>query len=231
MVPWSHQSGTALLVVGDAHQEVTTQDVTTALAAAARTGFRQVVTTALDDHSAEPFVAAGFRQRERLVLLRHRLQRVPPRPIAPRPRPAEPADWPAMAVLDRAGFEPGWQLDEEGLRAAAAATPASQVRVISGDASPSQPTGSLLGYAITGRGGAHGYLQRLAVDPAQRGRGLARSLVLDSLHWLVADRAEHAFVNTQVHNHAARRLYEGLGFEDLGQPLTVWERSLGGPSR
>ena len=37
------------------------------------------------------------------------------------------------------------------------------------------------GFAITGRAGVTGYLQRLAVDPAHRRRGLARRLVDDAL--------------------------------------------------
>ena len=41
-----------------------------------------------------------------------------------------------------------------------------------------------LGYAICGRAGRRGFVQRLAVDPARHGSGVGRALVLDGLGWL-----------------------------------------------
>jgi ribosomal protein S18 acetylase RimI-like enzyme len=77
------------------------------------------------------------------------------------------------------------------------------------------------GYAVTGRHARRGYVQRLAVEPEHRGKGLGSLLVLDALAWLRRWRANAAFVNTQEANVAALALYERLGFERQAEGLTV----------
>jgi hypothetical protein len=78
-----------------------------------------------------------------------------------------------------------------------------------------------VGYAVTGRPHHHGYLQRLAVDPAEHRHGVGRALVLDSLAWLRRHGATSVLVNTQESNRAALRLYEDLGFEREPHGLDV----------
>ncbi|MDZ7734336.1 MAG: GNAT family N-acetyltransferase [Acidimicrobiia bacterium] len=73
-------------------------------------------------------------------------------------------------------------------------------------------------------GRPRGYLQRLAVHPDERRRGLGRSLVLDSLTWLRRRGATVVLVNTQEDNHAALALVlekESLGFERRAEELAV----------
>ena len=73
---------------------------------------------------------------------------------------------------------------------------------------------SVVGYAVTGRAGTRGYLQRLAVAPATtNGRGIGTALVVDGLRWLRRWGAKEVLVNTQEANEAAVQLYEPLGFE------------------
>jgi len=58
-------------------------------------------------------------------------------------------------------------------------------------------------------------LMNLAVEAGSRRRGIAKELVLHALS-LARDRgAERAVLEVRASNHAARRLYEGLGFRQV----------------
>ena len=82
------------------------------------------------------------------------------------------------------------------------------------------------GYAITGRAGRQGFLQRLAADPDAFGGGIGSALVLDALRWADHHRVRRLLVNTQFENHRARELYERLGFRPTGTYLMVLSREL-----
>ena len=82
------------------------------------------------------------------------------------------------------------------------------------------------GYAVTGRAGRTGYLQRVAVHPAARHRGVGRTLVVDALRWLHRRGSAGALVNTQLDNMAALGLYESCGFRRLPVGLCVLGRTL-----
>jgi ribosomal protein S18 acetylase RimI-like enzyme len=53
----------------------------------------------------------------------------------------------------------------------------------------------------------------VGVDPDQRRRGWARRLTLALVCWAVEAGADRAFLQVEETNDAARRLYEGLGFQ------------------
>lgn len=59
---------------------------------------------------------------------------------------------------------------------------------------------------------APGRIGLLAVAPAARGHGVARSLVRRALEWFVKEGAAHVTVVTQNRNVAALKLYERCGF-------------------
>ena len=59
--------------------------------------------------------------------------------------------------VDGRAFDAFWHIDDEGLDHAIRATPQSRFRVAEEDE-------RIAGYAVTGRAGEQGYLQRLAVD-------------------------------------------------------------------
>jgi ribosomal-protein-alanine N-acetyltransferase len=84
----------------------------------------------------------------------------------------------------------------------------------------------LAGFAISGTASDTGYVQRLAVSPEHRRRGLARVLVDDALAWMSRRGARSALVNTGVTNDAALTLYAATGFVRLGEELTIAERKL-----
>lgn len=181
-------------------------------------GFRRVITSALAPAEQVGFLAAGFGVHERLHLLAHDLRRVPRADLSALRR-AVPADHPAVLDLDARAFPGFWRIDDAALGDAVAATPNSRFRVAA-------PGGAVVGYAVTGRAGRRGFLQRLAVEPACQRQGLGRALAVDALRWLRRWRVEQAVVNTQVGNEAALGLYESLGFRREPAGLCVLAVSL-----
>ena len=183
-------------------------------------GYSAVVTSALAMTDALPFIDAGFSVRERLHLLAHSMGDLP-LPTHPTRR-ARRADRPAVMALDHLSFDGFWQLDDDGLTNAIQATPSSRFRL----AGPRGQANGIAAYAVTGRAGHHGYLQRVAVHPDQRRQGYGRAVVLDGLRWLRRHGATQALVNTQHNNAGALALYAACGFRELPAGLCVMGRSL-----
>jgi ribosomal protein S18 acetylase RimI-like enzyme len=187
-----------------------------------RAGYAAVVTSALTAADSLPFVDAGFEVRERLHLLEHTIDEVPgPAPGEPPLRRAWRGDRAGVLELDNLAFDDFWRLDPGSLSEALHATPAVRFRL--GDNPTSK---SAAAYAITGRAGRRGYLQRVAVHPDARRHGWGRSLVFDALRWLRRHDARRALVNTQWKNEGALALYESCGFRRLPVGLTVLDRTL-----
>jgi GNAT superfamily N-acetyltransferase len=168
-------------------------------------GYVEAVTGALAPGEQGAFTAAGFAVRERLQLLAHDLHDLPQIPAGVALRRCRRADRAAVLVVDGRAFPPFWRLDESGLQDALDATPVARFRVATLE-------GEVSGYAICGRSGRRGYLQRLAVDPDRQGHGLGAALVIDGLRWMRRRGVGRAVVNTQDSNEAALALYERLGF-------------------
>ncbi|HVV35055.1 MAG TPA: GNAT family N-acetyltransferase [Acidimicrobiales bacterium] len=189
----------------------------------ARLGFREAVTAAMPPQESAGFVAAGFRESERLHLLERRVTARDRDPIAipdgTTLRRARRADIESVLRVDSRSFGAFWRLDADGVNDARTATTYARYRVARAD-------GAVVGYAITGRQGRAGYLQRLAVDPDHRGGGIGSALVLDGINWLARWRAITVVVNTQESNATALALYESLGFTRKPDGLTVWSTRL-----
>lgn len=183
-------------------------------------GYRAAVTSALSPAGSLAFVDAGFTVRERLHLLAHDMsdERMPR--ADHETRRARKGDRPEVLALDALAFDRFWRLDERGLEDAIAATPSARFRVGIGSES------RLPAYAVSGRAGRHGYLQRLAVHPSARGHGWGRTLVADALSWLRRHSVRRTVVNTQLANESALALYEACGFERLPVGLNVLGRDL-----
>ena len=211
---WRGHATTGYVAPLSPPEQLTRAGLDQVMARLARRGFGDVLTAALTESEQVFFRGAGFVVHERLHLLQHDLRGVD-------------ADGPSTAALrrirrwhhrallgvDARAFDPFWKLDRANLDEAIQATPSTRL------------TGSfvdgLVGYAITGFAGDHGYLQRLAVDPAHQGRGIATALVDDALAWLVRRGARAASVNTQERNERALHLYEHLGFTPVHPGLAV----------
>ena len=155
-------------------------------------GYIEAVTAALAASEANAFLAVGFTVRERLHLLAHDL--------GPLPSPADDAadiaikrarrsDRGAALAVDALSFDPFWRLDQTGLDEAIEATPSSRFRV-------AERAGTVVGYAVSGRAGSRGFLQRLAVAPELRGRGYGSGLVFDGLRWMKRRGAARALVHS-----------------------------------
>lgn len=182
-------------------------------------GFQSVITAALSVAERRAFYNAGFGDQEQLRMLTHDLEKIPSLPPVPMRR-ARRADREAVLQVDAVTFSAFWRLDEWGLDQAVSATPSARFRVATDD-------DRIAGYAITGRAGTEGFLQRLAVHPTFQRAGRGRALALDGLHWLRRKGATRAVVNTQVGNTAAFDLYVGLGFRAQPDDLVVLRRELG----
>ena len=185
---------------------------------------RALRTGALYPAAANAFVERGFVVVDRLALLERPLHAPPRRrPDAPGPatlRRARRRDLSTIAQIDQAAFPAGWQNDAASLARINAATPRTLRRLALVDIGG---TRRAVGFAMTGSAGSTGYLQRLAVHPDARGRGIGAQLVADALRWLVQRSATRVLVNTGVDNVPALRLYESASFEMLDEQLVVLE--------
>lgn len=188
-------------------------------------GYRAALTTALPAADQGPYLANGFTVLERLHLLLRPVEPVPEADGAPVAlRRARRRDRTAVLGVDEAAFPDFWHLDGPGLDDAIGATPSARFRVAH---RPEDPH-AIVGYAVTGRAGPRGYLQRLAVDPSAQRAGVGTVLVADALRWLRRWSAREVLVNTQEDNGAAMALYERLGFRRQAEGLAVLQRPLGG---
>jgi ribosomal protein S18 acetylase RimI-like enzyme len=182
-------------------------------------GFVRVVTAALSPLEQTGFLAAGFQVAEELHLLSLDLDGLPPRPAIAVTRVRASGRAQVLAI-DHVAFSPFWQLDEHSLEEALAATPRTRFRGATNQA------GALVGYAIHGRSGTRGFVQRLAVAPEARRQGMGRALLLDGLYWMRRRGVDRAVVNTQVGNEVALSLYYDAGFRREPSGLSVMEAGL-----
>jgi ribosomal protein S18 acetylase RimI-like enzyme len=190
-------------------------------------GYRAALTTALAPADQAPWLVNGFEVHERLHLLSRPVDAPPVDPAPPSAlRRGRRRDRAAVLAVDAAAFPPFWRLDGPGLDDALSATPSARLRVAC-----RADDDAIVGYAITGRAGPRGYLQRLAVDPRTQRTGVGAALVADAVRWLRRWSAREVLVNTQEGNQAAVALYERLGFRRHDEGLAVLQRHLAAPAR
>ncbi len=208
----------AQLVLLDHHMIPDDDDVRGWIADARRRGFRALRTSALFPESRPAFAHAGFTAIDRLALLELELDAGDSRRSRGPTRRMRGRDLPGAAAVDCAAFGAAWGNDDTALGEIGPATPHHRARAIGRN--------PIAGFAISGRAGRTGYVQRLAVHPDRQGAGLGRALLDDSLGWMARHGVNTALVNTGVDNERALALYLSEGFRVQPDELVVLERSL-----
>lgn len=188
------------------------------VAAIASGGFQRVRTNAIGPNLADQLAPLGFGLRQELDLLVLRDVSRFATSRAPRTRRIGAR---TAVKIDLAAFGDEWALDSAALHHAMAATAQSRIRGIG--ARKTAISGRCMGYHLTGITDDTAYLQRLAVIPAARRRGVASALVSDALRWAADHDVRDVFVNTDVNNVAALSLYRQWGFASVGYHLRVLE--------
>ena len=213
---WSFQPRTAQLVLYHQHRLPTLADLQRWTERLREMGYTSVRTTALASTAALRVETAGFHAIQELVLLEHLEPQKATAPTTPTHRlpPDQHAD---ASTIDLAAFGADWALEPRAISDVCAATPRHRAR------SAGAPVSA---YAISGRDGKQGFLQRLAVAPSAQRQGLGRGLVLDSLRWLARWRVQRVLVNTPNDNEPALALYEHVGFRRINERLRVYELAL-----
>ncbi len=218
VTPWQGQRHIALVGPARLRRNPTTAEIGRCLDTLVRRGVDQAFTPALSPYEAEPFFQAGFEFHENLHLLARPLGDGVAKPRH-RLRAGRPLDRRRVLAIDSRAFDQFWQFDKFSLKEARHATPSSRFRV-------ALEGRTVVGYAVTGKAGRRGYLQRLAVDPDWAGRGIGTSLIHDCFRWLESRGGSMVMVNTQESNTRALALYERHGFARQRDGLLVlrWNR-------
>jgi ribosomal protein S18 acetylase RimI-like enzyme len=219
--PWRGDGGTALLTTVPEAPLLSVEFVRYCLEILSGQGFRRVITAALSPLEQSGFLAAGFTVAQELRLLGLDLTPAPPA-VPPGVRLVGVRSHRRREILhvDGAAFSEFWRFDDLALDDALRATPAVRFRAAAPRFSRVE------GYAICGRAGRRGYVQRLAVHPTGQGRGTGRRLLLDGLDWLARHGVHRVFVNTQTTNCAALALYGDVGFREEPVGLSVLSTGL-----
>jgi ribosomal-protein-alanine N-acetyltransferase len=129
--------------------------------------------------------------------------------------PMRAADLDAVLGIERVSFRTPWSrqafLHElERNRVAA-------LWVARGAREDAPGEGTVVGYLCLGAVADEVHVTNLAVHPDRRGEGIGRLLLGTLLAHHRAQGARRAFLEVRPGNAEARRLYEGLGFHEVGR--------------
>jgi len=84
--------------------------------------------------------------------------------------------------------------------------------------------GGVDGYVIAQDAADEGEILNLAVAPARHRGGIGRALVEQVLRTLAERGVRQVFLEVRDSNAAARALYEGVGFEEVGRRTRYYRR-------
>ncbi len=128
-------------------------------------------------------------------------------------RPATAADLDAVVALELTCLgADAWSrgLVEQGI---AAALPTVSYLVAEVDG----PGGTVVGHAVASAAGDDAELQRIAVDPGYRRRGLASDLLVAVEELAARDGATRLLLEVREDNTTAAAFYESRGFVEVGR--------------
>ena len=75
----------------------------------------------------------------------------------------------------------------------------------------------VIGFAVSRMAADEAEILSIAIDAAQRGRGLSRNLLMTHLGHLAGRGVRSIFLEVEENNQPARRLYERTGFSIVGR--------------
>ena len=122
-------------------------------------------------------------------------------------RRAGPADLGALARLHAAAFDPAWS--------------AGEIAALDAVALLEDDAGLVLVRTVAGEA----EILTIGVRPEARGAGVGRRLLEAALAAALAEGAGAVFLEVAEDNPAARRLYAGLGFEEVGRRRGYYPRA------
>lgn len=124
--------------------------------------------------------------------------------------PAQAGDLDRLLEIEQASFTAPWtrRMFEAELQ-----NPFS--RLITARSSAKGLSGAIVGYLCVWIVFEELRIMTLAVDAGSRRQGLAKALILHALSLAREQGAERAVLEVRASNHAARRLYQSLGFRHV----------------
>ena len=123
-------------------------------------------------------------------------------------RDVRPADLDAVTELERISFPIPWKREFFASEVGQAHRFNRVVRA---------PGGILAGYVFCAFAGGEIHVNKIAVDPLYRRRGVARLLMKDVLDFSARIVAEEIYLEVRPSNVPARNFYMALGFRDVGR--------------
>ena len=123
-------------------------------------------------------------------------------------RDARLTDMDAVAELERISFPVPWKREFFASEVGQAHRFNRVVRA---------PGGILAGYVFCAFAGGEIHVNKIAVDPLYRRRGVARLLMKDVLDFSARIVAEEIYLEVRPSNVPARNFYMALGFRDVGR--------------
>lgn len=220
VAPWRGDSAAVVLTAPPEAPLLSVEFVRHCVETLAAQGLRRIRTAALTPLEQAAFLDAGFAVEEELCLLGMDLGAPVAVPAGTRLVTVRRRRRRQVLSVDGAAFSEFWRFDENALSDALRATPDVRFRA----AAPRLAAAE--GYAIFGRAGGRGFVQRLAVHPRAQGGGTGRRLLYDGLAWMTRRGVTRALVNTQATNRAALSLYQAAGFRPEPVGLSVLSAGL-----
>ena len=139
-------------------------------------------------------------------------------------RPATPADIPQMRALEQqAEAAAHWAEREYG----ALFSPEAPVRLALIAAENADPSAEPAGFVIARCGLDEWEIENVVVDPVRRRAGIGSALVQRVLHQAMSGKATSVLLEVRESNFAARKLYEKIGFQEVGRRPAYYQRPPG----
>ncbi len=188
-------------------------------AVARQQGFERLFSPLVPKEHAAPYERSGLTPAQEIVVYRLECLASPPRAGSLSPAPASLpqslptgirltvgtlADLPAVRAVDVQAFDDFWRYDE----------PLLERYMASDRVGLAYRDQQVVGYTLSTLHGPEATLGRLAVTPAEQGRGIGAALLAEAIAAAARDGARGITLCTQAENAASRRVYCTAGFKE-----------------